>query len=297
MALAKTVVTVLVLALAQPGPLHAYPVPADGTAFWKLITSFGAAIYGEPSERTGELVKSFKPESGMNPEELGEYTQGDILFTNKGAANAGLGRNGLKAPSARWPGAVVPFEISYGFSNSDRQMILNAMEEYHKHTCIRFVPRRGTDYDYLYITNGNTGCWSSVGRVSGRQEVNLQSPGCLTKIGTPMHELMHAMGFMHEQNRWERDSYVTINWQHIQSGRNNNFDKADQSTTDGQGVNYDYRSVMHYSAKAFTKDGADTISARGYGGELGQRDGFSAGDIKKLQTMYKCVGSKTMLED
>lgn len=46
-------VTVLVLALALPGPLDAYPVPADSVAFWKLITSFGAAIYGEPSERTG----------------------------------------------------------------------------------------------------------------------------------------------------------------------------------------------------------------------------------------------------
>lgn len=139
--------------------------------------------------------------------------------------------------------------------------------------------------------------------MGGRQEVNLQSPGCLSKIGTPMHELMHAMGFMHEQNRWERDDYVSINWQHIQSGqcqnqylktshfpihhlreenenrfgadvllrvnrcvistgRNNNFDKADKSMTDGQGVNYDYRSVMHYSAKAFSRDGSDTISPR-----------------------------------
>jgi hypothetical protein len=42
-------------------------------------------------------------------------------------------------------------------ASSDRQIILNAMEEYHKHTCIRFVPRRGTDIDYLYINNGNTG--------------------------------------------------------------------------------------------------------------------------------------------
>lgn len=39
------------------------------------------------------------------------------------------------------------------------------------------------------------------------------------------------------------------------------------------------------------------VVAQGYGGDLGQRDGFSAGDIKKLQSMYKCVGSKTMLED
>lgn len=36
---------------------------------------------------------------------------------------------------------------------------------------------------------------------------------------------------------------------------------------------------------------------QGHAGEIGQRDGFSAGDIKKLQSMYKCVGGKTMLQD
>ncbi|XP_026271602.1 zinc metalloproteinase nas-13-like isoform X2 [Frankliniella occidentalis] len=293
--MSPALVLVAVLALAGWPTCDAYPVPADGIAFWKMVTSLGASIYGQPSELTGELLKKYSPDSGVNPEELGEYTQGDILFTNKGAAGSALARNGLKAPSARWPGAVVPFEISYGFPQADRQMILNAMEEYHKHTCIRFVPRRGSDVDYLYITNGNTGCWSSVGRVGGRQEVNLQTPGCLTKIGTPMHELMHAMGFMHEQNRWERDDYVTINWQHIQSGRNNNFDKADASMTDGQGVNYDYRSVMHYSSKAFSRDGSDTITARVGGVSMGQRSGFSRGDLKKLRHMYKCEGGKSKL--
>ncbi len=38
-------------------------------------------------------------------------------------------------------------------------------------------------------------------------------------------------------------------------------------------------------------------SAQGYRGDLGQRDGFSDGDIRKLQSMYKCVGGKTMLQD
>lgn len=132
-----------------------------------------------------------------------------------------------------------------------------------------------------------TGCWSSVGKIGGRQELNLQSPGCLTKIGTPMHELMHALGFMHEQNRWERDNHVTIMWQNIQrgkyrysfsstknnillvklfsgilhsiSGKDNNFKKASKDSTSGYGVPYDFRSVMHYSQNAFSQNGQPTI--------------------------------------
>jgi hypothetical protein len=97
-------------------------------------------------------------------------------------------------------------------------MINRAMEQYHTKTCIRFVPRQRDHIDYLLITNEQTGCWSSVGRIGGPQKLNLQSPGCLTTLGTPVHELMHAVGFLHEHNREERDKYVTIRWENIQEG-------------------------------------------------------------------------------
>lgn len=98
-------------------------------------------------------------------------------------------------------------------------MIETAFTEYHTRTCIRFKPRTN-EQDYIVLKNGNTGCWSSVGRIGGRQEVNFQTPGCMTKIGTVIHELMHACGFLHEQNRSERDSYVSINWNNVKSGKN-----------------------------------------------------------------------------
>lgn len=92
------------------------------------------------------------------------------------------------------------------------------MSDYHRHTCIKFKPYTGEETDYIRITAGNTGCWSAVGRVGGRQDVNLQVPGCVTKKGTVIHELMHAVGFLHEQSRFERDDYINIQWQNIQSG-------------------------------------------------------------------------------
>jgi hypothetical protein len=97
-------------------------------------------------------------------------------------------------------------------------LIERAMDEFHLRTCIKFI-RRKSETDYLVILNRDTGCWSYVGRIGGAQNVNFQTPACLTTLGTPIHELMHAVGFLHEQSRYERDSYVTINWKNIAPGR------------------------------------------------------------------------------
>jgi hypothetical protein len=40
------------------------------------------------------------------------------------------------------------------------------------------------------------------------------------------------------------------------------FKKATKGQADGQGVNYDYRSVMHYSAGAFSMNGKPTIEPK-----------------------------------
>lgn len=66
-------------------------------------------------------------------------------------------------------------------------------------------------------------------------------------------------GFLHEQNREERDQYINIQYQNIQRGYEQNFQKAQKGSTSGFGVGYDYGSVMHYSANAFSVNGQPTI--------------------------------------
>lgn len=64
----------------------------------------------------------------------------------------------------------------------------------------------------------NASCWSSVGnRQEGLQQLSIGA-NC-DRIGTIQHEFLHALGFWHEQSRFDRDDYVSIMWDRIQPGQ------------------------------------------------------------------------------
>ncbi|KTG40559.1 hypothetical protein cypCar_00043056 [Cyprinus carpio] len=94
-------------------------------------------------------------------------------------------------------------------------------------------------------------CYSMVGnRRMGKQNLSIGA-GC-DSLGTVEHELLHALGFWHEQSRSDRDDYVTIMWDRIKEGHEHNFNLHNETESSSLGVPYDYGSVMHYSKKAFS---------------------------------------------
>ena len=64
------------------------------------------------------------------------------------------------------------------------------------------------------------------------------------------HELGHALGFIHEQSRPDRDGNVTIKTENIKEDHIHNFQK--DNTLNSHGISYDYGSVMHYGQKVWS---------------------------------------------
>ncbi|XP_022602770.1 high choriolytic enzyme 1-like [Seriola dumerili] len=178
----------------------------------------------------------------------------------------------------------VPVSISSTYTSNERNIIIRALLTFHESTCIRFVWRRWWHRNYLYFFSGS-GCWSYLGRQSRGQRVSLRKNGCLYR-DTVQHEVLHALGFHHEQVRSDRDQHVNILFQNIRPGVESNFQKVQ---TNNLNTPYDFESVMHYSKFAFSKNGQPTIVAKSDPNlNFGQATTMSANDIARVNALYQC---------
>ncbi|XP_031568761.1 MAM and LDL-receptor class A domain-containing protein 1-like [Actinia tenebrosa] len=198
-------------------------------------------------------------------------------------------RNAQRTRQKLWRTKIIPYEIdSELVKESFEEQIMASIEEFHQHTCIRWV-RHTVQKNWIKFIKSHK-CSSAVGKEywsEGSQKISLND-GCKNK-GTILHEMMHATGFWHEQSRPDRNKYVEIMWENIEPGKEDNFDKYDHQTIDDLGVQYDYESIMHYGKLSFSTNGKSTIQAVGNPDmELGQRDGLSKLDKIKLNALYNC---------
>ncbi|TRY83892.1 hypothetical protein DNTS_030114 [Danionella cerebrum] len=212
----------------------------------------------------------------MNPDEEYGVQEGDMMLQRD--------RN---AASDVWPevdGQVfVPYEINPELGKR-ASLITQAFKMISEKTCVKF--RLHTDEaDYLHFKEG-PGCASLVGLTGGEQPL-LISKSCTA--GNICHEILHALGFYHEHSRKDRNEYITIQYDNISPGREDNFEVRYGKTL---GMAYDRGSIMHYGEDYFSRNGKPTIVTKDGNVKIGQRTHLSDLDVERIRKLYHCKGNE-----
>ena len=171
-----------------------------------------------------------------------------------------------------WPGGIIPYVIDLDLTNPH---VPAAIRHWEENTPIRFVERTNQPNWVLFQSIG--GCSAYVGMIGGEQTINLHA-NC--DLGTVIHEIGHATGLWHEQQRNDRDHYIFVN-----PDLPRYYHPFGSAALDSGP--YDYGSVMHYRCR-------ETMVTIPPGLVCGA-NALSAGDIDSVNRLYGNTPTETTI--
>ena len=208
---------------------------------------------------------------------------GDVML-GRVEEGANLQHGAYDAPNPLiWEKPEIPYQISPDLPQPER--VEAALHYLRQNTPLQFVPYQNHQ-DAIVFVPGNEHCYSFLGRVGGLQPITL-SDKCQTQ--EILHEILHALGFIHEHSRPDRDDYIDILWSHIQPRYQSQFAVVPESFFEIQKQTpFDYQSIMLYKPTSFSiSPELPSIQAKGTHHLNPILQGISSGDISKILKLYR----------
>jgi len=246
----------------------------------KVLLVIACAVYAVQAHWVDEMENDglFQGDMVLDPAQQAEAREGKFAF--------GSIRTGLWTKVG--DRVTIPYAYDSTIAGSAQALgaIKGAFADYHKYTCIRFVPRT-REAAYIHFNGVGRGCSSPVG-MTGRMNRITLAKGCWGR-STAIHEIGHSLGLYHEQSRPDRDQHIKVRWENIPTNIAYNFKKQTTERVTSHGTPYDYRSVMHYGKTAFGSGKVTMQAIDTYFTDLiGVGSGFSDIDVVQINKMYGC---------
>lgn len=181
-----------------------------------------------------------------------------------------------------WTGGVVPYTWGASVTPAQQAAMRAAMLEIEQRVNVSFVPRTA-QADHVQVLDGPLNS-SPVGRQGGMQRLYVFNWNSRFAM---VHELMHVLGFWHEHQRPDRDTYVTVQWSNVANEDRHLFEVV--PTGNRLQTPYDFDSVMHFGTTESSANGLPTIlvnAAYAPQPNLGQRNALSTSDVDGLRRTY-----------
>jgi hypothetical protein len=146
-----------------------------------------------------------------------------------------------------WPGGVVPYEFDPNVTPGNADRMLVAMAQWEAIANVDFRPRVG-ELLYVHIQNAaENSSW--IGMQPIAYPINIFNWGSTFIMA---HELGHALGYWHEQQRSDRQQFIRVNYENLSTDVFFLVGNFNIRILGGEYGPYDFDSVMHYGQCAFS---------------------------------------------
>ncbi|KFD65177.1 hypothetical protein M514_06993 [Trichuris suis] len=223
-----------------------------------------------------------------------------MKYANRNSQRPGKTKRkaGEDPPFRPWEGSVIPYRLDNSLREGSRVAIVKAIRLWQENTCLKLKEHsHGQFTEGILFTENGYMCSSFVGKVGRVQNISISWPHCAT-AGLVAHQIGHALGLLHEQNRLDRQRHVTVNYKNLNFNFYDLFARLRSDLLIDFALPYDLGSVMHVASMRSTKgDSVAGIVAvdPNYQWTIGQRKKPSFLDYKLVNLLYCADKCQTTL--